>query len=103
MPEILQNGLDCTNNSMTNLNDANSNSNLRCGNSAFSVSNEGTLSFSKNVDKSSCNTSDLELLTIFLVGRFGGGGVNIKLFGMFSKTDGESLCLDFLENLVDNV
>ena len=104
MPEFLQNCLDCNTNSMSNLNDANSNSNLRCGNSARGVSNEGTLSFFKNADnKSSCNTSDLELLTVFLVGRFGGGGVSIKLFGMFSKTDGRCLGLDFLENLIENV
>ena len=61
-----------------------------------SVSKEGILSFFKNVDNSSCNTSDLELLAAFQVGRFGVGGVGIKLFGMFSKTDGGSLGLDFL-------
>ena len=96
MPEFSQNCLDCTTNSLSSLNDANSKSNLRCGNSAHNASNEGTLSFFKNIDNSSCNTSDLELLVAFLIGCFGGGGVGIKLFGMFSKTDGRSLGLDFL-------
>ena len=71
--------------SVTNLNYGNPNSNLRCGNSANNVSNEGMLSFFKNVGNSLCNTS----------GRFGGGGICIKLFGMFLKTDGGSLGLDF--------
>ena len=94
MPEFLQNCLDCTTNSLSNLNDANSNSNLRCGNSTYL--NEGILSFFKNLVNSSFNTSGLVLLVAFLVARFRGGGVGIKLFGMFSKTDGGSLGLDFL-------
>ena len=87
MSEFSQNCLDCLTNSLSNLNDANSDSNLRCGNSAHNVSNEGILSFFKNIDNSSYNASDLELLAAFLVGRFGSGGIGIKLFGMFSNTD----------------
>ena len=90
MPEFSQNCFNSTTNSLSNLNDANSSSNLRCSNSAHNVSNEGILWFFKNVDKSSCNTSDLELLEAFLVGRFGGKGIGIKLFEMFSKTVGGS-------------
>ena len=41
-----KNYLDCTTNSLPNLNNANSNSNLQCGNSAH-VSNKGILSFFK--------------------------------------------------------
>ena len=103
MPEFSQNCLDCTTNSLSNLNDAHSNSNFRCGNSAQNVSNEGILSIFKNVDDSSCNNSDLELFAAFLVGRFG-GVVGIKLFVMFSKTDGGTFLLSSkLENLVENV
>ena len=96
MPEFSQNCLDCITNSLSNLNDANSNWNLRYGNSAHNVSNEGVPSFFKNIDHSSYDASDLKLQATFLVGRFGGGGVGIKLFGMFSNTDGGSLDLDFL-------
>ena len=49
MPEFSQ---SCTTNSLSNLNDASSNSNLQCGNSAHNVSNEGILSFLKNVSNS---------------------------------------------------
>ena len=66
MPEFSQNCLDCITNSLSNLNDANSNSNLRCGNSAHNVPNEGILSFFKNIDNSSYDASDLELLAAFL-------------------------------------
>ena len=45
MPVFSQNCLDCTTNLLLNLNDANSNWNLWCGNSAHNVSNEGKLSF----------------------------------------------------------
>ena len=59
MPEFPQNCSDSTTNLLSNLNDANSNSNLQCDNSAHNVSNEGILSFFKNVDNSSCNTQIL--------------------------------------------
>ena len=49
MPEFSQ---SCTTNSLSNLNDASRNSNLQCGNSAHNVSNEGILSFFKNVSNS---------------------------------------------------
>ena len=88
MPEFSQNCLDCVTNSLSNLNDANSNSNLRYGNSARNVSNEGMLSFFKNIENSSYDASDLKLLAAFLVGHFGGGGVGMKLFGKFSNIDG---------------
>ena len=39
MVEFSQNCLGCTTNSLSTLNDTNSNSNLRCGNSAHNVSN----------------------------------------------------------------
>ena len=71
MPEFPQNCLDSTTNLLSNLNNVNSNSNLRCGNSAHNVSNKGILSFFKNVDISSCNTPNLELPVAFLVGCFG--------------------------------
>ena len=102
MLEFSQNCLGCTANSLSNLNDNNSNSNLRCCNSVHNVSNEGILSLFKNFDNSSCNTSDLELLAAFLVGRFGGGAVGIKLFGMFSKTE-TFLLSSKQENLVEKV
>ena len=57
--------LDCATNSLSNLNDANSKSNLQCGTSAHNVLIEGILSFFKNVDDSLHNTSDLELLVAF--------------------------------------
>ena len=66
MPELSQNCLGCITNSLSNLNEANSNSNLRYGNSAHNVSNEGILSFFKNIDSSSYDASDLELLAAFL-------------------------------------
>ena len=95
MPEFSQNCFDCITNSLSNLNDANSNPNLRYVNPAHNVLNEGVPSFFKNIDNSLYDASDLELLAAFLVGRFGGGGVGIKLFGMFSNNDGRSLGLDF--------
>ena len=95
MPEFSPNCFDCTSNLLSNLNDANSNSNWRCGNSTHNVSNEGIPPFFKNIDNSLCNASDLELLSTFLIGCFGDGGVGIKLFGMFLKTDCGSLGLDF--------
>ena len=49
----------------------------------------------KNVDNSLCNSSDLKLLVAFLVGRYGGGGIGIKLVGIFSETDSGSFGLDF--------
>ena len=96
MPEFSQICLDCRGNSLSSLNDANWNSNLRCNNAAHNVSNEGILSFFKNVDNSFIvqYTSDLELLAAFLVGRFGDGGVGIELFGMFYSKQ---------EDLVENV
>ena len=59
MPEFSQNCFNYTTNSLSNLNDANSNLDLCCGDSARNVSNEGILSMFKNLGNSSCNTSDL--------------------------------------------
>ena len=67
MPEFSQNCLDCTTNSLSNL----------------------------NVDNSSCNTSYLELLAAFLFVHLASGGVGIKLFGVISKADCKSLGLEF--------
>ena len=41
------------------------------------------------------NASDLELLAAFLLDHFGGGGVGIKVFSMFSNTNDGSLGIDF--------
>ena len=95
MPEFSLNCLDCTTNLLSNLSDANSNWNLQRGNSAHNVSNEGTLSFFKNVVNSSCNTLNLELLKTFLIGLLGGGVVGIKLFALLLKTDRRSFGLNF--------
>ena len=46
-------------------------------------------------DNSLSNASNLELLSAFLVGHFGGGGVDIKLISMFSNTNGGSFGIDF--------
>ena len=95
MPEFSQNCLDCISNLLSNINDADSNSNWRWSNLKHNVSNEGIPPFFKNIDNSLWNVSDLELLSAFLIGCFGDGGVSIKLFGMFSRTDCRSLGLDF--------